>query len=82
MGSAPRPEQADREEWSDEHLVSRILAEEAPLYEILMRRHNQRVFRVALTILKNESEAEDVIQDVYARAYEQVWLFATALGRL
>ena len=28
MGSAPVPEQADREEWSDEHLVSRILAGE------------------------------------------------------
>src|ERR1035441_2040621 len=75
MGSAPVPEQADREEWSDEHLVSRILAGVKPLYEILMRRHNQRLFRVTRAILQNNSEAEDVVQDAYVRAYEKLASF-------
>ena len=58
MGSVPVQEQADREGWSDEHLVSRILAGEKPLYEVLMRRPNQRLFRVSRAILQNDSEAE------------------------
>jgi hypothetical protein len=44
MSSVPAHDQADREGWTDEQLVSRILAGEKPLYEILVRRHNQRLF--------------------------------------
>jgi RNA polymerase sigma-70 factor, ECF subfamily len=68
-------EQADQEGWSDEHLVRRILAGEKPLYEVLMRRHNQRLFRVTRAILQNNSEAEDVVQDAYVRAYEKLASF-------
>jgi RNA polymerase sigma-70 factor, ECF subfamily len=76
MSILPVREQADREEgWSDEHLVSRVLAGEKPLYEILMRRHNQRLFRVTRAILQNNSEAEDVVQDAYVRAYEKLASF-------
>jgi RNA polymerase sigma-70 factor, ECF subfamily len=75
MGSVPVSEQAEREVWSDEHLVSRILAGEKPLYEVLMRRHNQRLFRVSRAILQNDSEAEDVVQDAYVRAYEKLASF-------
>jgi RNA polymerase sigma-70 factor, ECF subfamily len=74
MGSVTVP-QTDREGWSDEHLVSRILAGEKPLYEIVMRRHNQRLFRVARAILQNNLEAEDVVQDAYVRAYEKLASF-------
>lgn len=75
MSTVPTQDEADCEAWSDEHLVSRILAGENPLYEILMRRHNQRLFRVSLTILRNDSEAEDVVQDAYVRAYEKLGSF-------
>jgi len=75
MGSVPVREQADREGWSDEHLVCRILAGEKPLYEVLMRRHNQRLFRVSRAILQNDFEAEDVVQDAYVRAYEKLASF-------
>jgi RNA polymerase sigma-70 factor, ECF subfamily len=53
----------------DEQIVERIRAGEAALYEILMRRYNQRLYRVAVSILRNEAEAEDVMQDAYVRAY-------------
>lgn len=75
MGTVPVRDQADREEWNDEHLVSRILAGEKPLYEVLMRRHNQRLFRVSRAILQNDSEAEDVVQDAYVRAYDKLASF-------
>src|SRR5215467_2398088 len=41
-----------------------------------MRRYNQRLYRVARAILRNDSEAEDVIQDAYVRAYEHLRQFA------
>ena len=72
MTSAVLLEQAKQEGWTDEQVVERVLAGETPLYEILMRRHNQRLFRVARAILRDESEAEDVMQDAYVRAYQHL----------
>ncbi|HSE41553.1 MAG TPA: RNA polymerase sigma factor [Acidobacteriota bacterium] len=65
-----------QEELTDEEVVRRIRSGESFLFEIIMRRYNQRLFRVAKSILKNEGEAEDVIQDAYVRAYENLHQFA------
>lgn len=54
---------------SDEEIVSRVRAGDTALYEVLMRRYNQRLFRVARSILRDDDEAEDVMQDAYVRAY-------------
>ena len=61
---------------SDEEVVTRVLAGETGMFEIIMRRHNQRLYRVARAILRNDSEAEDVMQDAYVRAYEHLDQFA------
>ena len=63
-------------ELSDEEAVSRILKGETALFEVIMRRYNQRLYRVTRAILRNDSEAEDVIQDAYVRAYEHLDQFA------
>jgi RNA polymerase sigma-70 factor, ECF subfamily len=60
----------------DEELVKRVLAGDTALYEIIMRRHNQLLYRVVRSILPNEEEAEDVMQDTYVRAYEHLEQFA------
>ena len=60
----------------DEEIVARVRAGEIAFYEILMRRYNQRLFRVARAILRDESEAEDVMQDAYVRAFEHLASFA------
>ncbi|HKV81248.1 MAG TPA: RNA polymerase sigma factor [Candidatus Sulfotelmatobacter sp.] len=62
--------------WSDEEVVQRVKAGETALYEILMRRYNQRLYRVARAILRNDAEAEDVMQDAYVRAYQHLDQFA------
>ncbi|MGH9321948.1 MAG: RNA polymerase sigma factor [Vicinamibacteria bacterium] len=54
---------------SDETIVRRVLEGERDLYEILVRRHNQRLYRIARSIVKDEFEAEDVMQDTYVKAY-------------
>ena len=57
---------------SDEEVVRRIIEGERALFEILMRRYNQRLFRVTRSIVANDLEAEDIIQDAYVRAYEHL----------
>jgi RNA polymerase sigma-70 factor, ECF subfamily len=61
---------------ADEDVVKRVLAGETALYEILMRRYNQRLYRVARSILRNDVDAEDVMQEAYVRAYQHLNQFA------
>jgi RNA polymerase sigma-70 factor, ECF subfamily len=75
MANAALLEQARQEAWSDEQVVSRVLAGETALYELLMRRYNQRLYRVARAILHDDAEAEDVMQDAYVRAYQHLSSF-------
>ena len=73
---------------SDDEVVERVKSGDAALFEVLMRRYNQRVYRVARGILGDDSEAEDVMQDAYVRAYahldqfEHRSSFATWLTRI
>jgi RNA polymerase sigma-70 factor, ECF subfamily len=60
----------------DEEVVRRVLAGETALFEIIMRRYNQRLYRMARAILRDDGEAEDVMQDAYVRAYEHLSQFA------
>lgn len=56
----------------DEVVVERIRAGELGLYEIIMRRHNQRLYRAVRAILRDEAEVEDVLQDAYLAAYRSL----------
>ena len=60
----------------DEEVVSRVLAGDTALFEIVIRRYNQLLYRVARGILRDDAEAEDVMQDAYVRAYEHLDQFA------
>src|SRR5262245_56606341 len=57
---------------SDGEIVARVRAGETALFEILMRRHNQRVYRVARAVLKDETEAEDAMQQAYINAFRHL----------
>ena len=76
MEAAEVVERAKAEKWPDEEVVARVLQGETALFEIIMRRYNQRLFRAALAILRDEAEAEDVTQDAYVRAYQHLNQFA------
>ncbi len=54
---------------NDADLVSRILAGDTGVFELLMRRYNQRLYRSVRSILRDDAEAEDVVQESYVRAY-------------
>lgn len=76
MSQAALMQRARAEAWSDEQVVERVLAGETELYEIIMRRHNQRLYRTARAILASETEAEDVMQEAYLKAYQNLRQFA------
>jgi RNA polymerase sigma-70 factor (ECF subfamily) len=69
-------EKAKAEAWSDEEVVERVKAGDTALYELLMRRYNPRLYRVARAILRDDAEAEDVIQAAFVRAYQNLHQFA------
>lgn len=60
------------EDTPDEELVRRILAGEKRQFELLIRKHNQRLFRIGMSILENEIEVEDAMQNAYISAYEHL----------
>jgi RNA polymerase sigma-70 factor (ECF subfamily) len=76
MSTAALLELADGQAGTDEEVVARVLGGETALFEIIMRRYNQRLYRVARSILRNDEEAEDVAQDAYVRAYQHLSQFA------
>ncbi|HUK00848.1 MAG TPA: RNA polymerase sigma factor [Steroidobacteraceae bacterium] len=54
---------------ADEQLVQRVRAGERAAFEILMRRHNRRLYRLARAVLRDATEAEDVLQEAYLQAF-------------
>ena len=68
--AAPLPSAID-----DAELVQRIAQRDHAAFEALMRRHNSQLFRVARTILKDDGQAEDAVQDAYIDAYRSAATF-------
>lgn len=66
---AARTDRQALEQLSDHDIVARVLAGDTPLFELLMRRHNRRLYRIARIILRDDAEAEDALQEAYVRAY-------------
>lgn len=61
--------------WTDEDVVRRVLDGDAVLFEVLMRRNNQRIYRAIRSVMRDDSEAEDVMQETYLRAFQHLRQF-------
>lgn len=72
---AAQPVPTAPEVLSDAELAARIAGRDEAAFEVLMRRHNGKLFRVARAILKDDAEAEDVLQDAYLDAYRHIASF-------
>ena len=64
------------ESQTDEDLVNRVRAGEVAYFELLMRRNNRRLFRAVRSIVGNDDEAEDVMQEAYVNAYTHLGDFS------
>ena len=60
---------------SDDEIVRHVLDGETAMFELLMRRYNERVYRAARAIVRDEHEAEDVMQQVYVNAFTHLRQF-------
>jgi RNA polymerase sigma-70 factor (ECF subfamily) len=63
MRSAPAPHVAGPSD--DAELVRRALTRDDTAFRTIMERYNRRLYRIARGILRNDSEAEDVVQEAY-----------------
>ena len=63
---------------SDDEVVRRVRSGEPALFELLMRRYNQRVYRAVRSLLRDEREAEDAVQQAWLAAYAHLDQFAGA----
>jgi RNA polymerase sigma-70 factor (ECF subfamily) len=65
----------ERGEQSDTDVIRQVLAGQTALFELLMRRYNERVYRAARAIVRDEREAEDVMQQAYVNAFTHLRQF-------
>jgi RNA polymerase sigma-70 factor (ECF subfamily) len=56
----------------DAELVRRALDRDADAFATIMQRHNQRLYRIARSVLRNSAEAEDAVQDAYVAAFSHL----------
>jgi len=61
---------------SDAAVVARVRADDVTLFELLMRRYNQRLFRAIRSVIVSDADAEDVLQEAWVRAFEHLDQFA------
>jgi RNA polymerase sigma-70 factor (ECF subfamily) len=78
MLSTPGPLHSPRPalDTGDDALVERVRAGELAAFELLMRRHNQRLYRLVRSILHDDAEVEDVMQESYCAAFAHLDQFA------
>jgi len=57
---------------TDSELVDSVLAGARADFEILVRRHNQRLYRAARAVLREDQDAEDVLQQAWLAAYKNL----------
>lgn len=65
---------------SDREVIVRILQGEKELYAIIVRRYNQRLYRVAMSMLNDDSDVEDAMQVAYIHGYEGLKTFGFRAG--
>jgi RNA polymerase sigma-70 factor (ECF subfamily) len=62
-------------EQRDEDVIRQVLEGHTAMFELLMRRYNERVYRAARSIVRDEHEAEDVMQEAYVNAFTHLGQF-------
>ena len=75
-----KPKRTELDALGEVQLVRRAQAGERDAFRVIMQRGNQRLFRVARSIVRDNSEAEDVVQESYTRAFAALGAFRGEAG--
>ncbi|MDX8452796.1 RNA polymerase sigma factor [Mesorhizobium sp. VK9D] len=62
-------------EAGDMALVRRALARDPEAFRAIIKTHNQRLYRIARGVVRNDAEAEDIVQEAYMRAFASLGAF-------
>jgi RNA polymerase sigma-70 factor (ECF subfamily) len=76
----------------DDALVERVRKGEVEAFEALYRRHSSAIFGLALRMLQNRADAEDMLQEIFLQAYDRLpsfegrsafgtWLYRLSVNR-
>ena len=82
------PAQTGTDIVDDAQLARRVQAGDEAAFELLMRRHNRRLYRLARSMLRNSADAEEALQEAYLAAFQAIARFrgdaslATWLSRI
>jgi RNA polymerase sigma factor (sigma-70 family) len=60
---------------TDEEIIQRVISGEKQLYEHIIRKYNQRLYRICLSIVNEDRDIEDIMQNAYVNAYRQLESF-------
>lgn len=75
MHDTSRAMEVGGSEQRDEEIVREVLLGNTAMFELLMRRHNERIYRAARAIVRDDEEAEDVMQQAYVNAFAHLRQF-------
>ena len=64
-----------REGLSDAEIARRVASGDEDAFRVMMRRHNQKLYRAARSVLRDDAEAEDAVQEAYLLAYRAMGSF-------
>jgi len=59
----------------DLELAQRAMARDGAAFRTIIKTHNQRLYRIARGVVRNDSEAEDIVQEAYVRAFAHLESF-------
>ncbi len=76
MDNSNLPKTSEPEIISDHEIIARVLQGDKDFYARIVRRYNARLYRIGMSILKNDGEVEEVMQAAYIKAYENLARFA------
>lgn len=88
----PQPSDRDDRRREDDALVERVRSGEIEAFEALYRRHSSAIFGLALRMLQNRADAEDMLQEIFLQAYDRLpsfegrsafgtWLYRLSVNR-
>lgn len=60
---------------TDAEIIEEILNGNKNAYELIMRKYNQRLFRISRSYIKDNDEVQDILQTSYIKAYENLRQF-------
>jgi len=69
------PSQSNEAKMNDNDIVSRVLGGDTDAFEHLVRKYNERLFRIGMGYLKNPEATEDAMQQAYLQAYRNLATF-------